>query len=842
MNKQNNNASWSQPQAKQTSSPRVVEKDDKAEAIDIDSFKRNSIKYDIDRSTPFDKVKHNVKDSCCKVNKHFKKRFIETKEKLETFDDAIETTGSKYKEHFIFDHLKTRLPHYCALWVIGILLSFIACYAFGWETASTEINQSFARTVFSLFTLTVTLAIPTCLRSIFATYEDYYSTKIKEILVDRFPITLLILSAFTSIILGLGYLSGVLTVYLPIPTTFAVALLAFWTIVCVAYMFLAIEKLIHFTANAPHAVLDHLEGAIDAHIEMKTQKEYYEFRDELAALNDIAATIVKRSTGRDAAVVRCIKFTRKVHGELLDSAYIAKKFGNKEAAKLRLKGCRAARRELVRIYREAAAGKNEHACKTVVKTYCLMIADAAKAGAPWAYLTEMLSLLERIQSYALNSGVEDIESYACVEWAFVLIRLLDDAGDEINSSLLYARLGIARELVAALRRATIADAEDVLLRFVRIASNSELDVPLDDLRIEWLAVIDRAVLEYMSWAMRSAPYEIDRWLRYFADYSAPTNSKSRSIFVDSEERFAAMHQLGSTDLESEAKKRGKVSEDDDHRVYDLSPISVGVLPGMSRSKALAYIIEASWVGVPIEELASKYSSLDEALDRYAVMSDEDKEWDIATQLFATQIDLDPSRPHRKHNAADMGTSSENTSNDTSESKAQLENKNIDADDNSTVNDAIEADEKADYIDKNKENSDDSIKNNETDTQKAKSVEKETPQTNETIESIEKTISYNETNNVVRKYRPTNMPDLTAAMQAINDNNRQKAATSFINDRTNNTESQAINNNENKSYEKGNTSVLPIDEDKRIAMAYKDTSEIKKVEKQKHWKANRKENE
>lgn len=558
---------------------------------------------------------------------------------LESDDEFL-----KYgNEHFILHHLRKRFPNYVGLWAVSILFALACCWAFGAYAADADTNMSFARTVFSLFTLTVTLAIPTCLRSIFSAYEEYYSSMIKELLVERFPITLLIMSAFTAIVVGLLYLSGITSIYISIPSTFSLALLGFWTVICVAYMFLAIEKLIHFTANAPGAVLDKLEASIYELVDMETKGDYLAFRDRLASVNDIAATIVHRSTGRDPVVVRCIRALRDIHKTFLKNAISE---SDPYARKQRYKACRSARRELIRIYREAADSKNEHACHTIVKTYCGMISDAVELNADWLYITEMFSLFERIQSYAFSSRAEEIESYASIDWAIVLIDYLDKLGTK-TSALYYTKACIVRELTSSLRRATITDEEDVMLRFCRVASNSEIDCPLDELSDEWLGVIDRVVFDYMTWAFRSAPSGIERWLRYIIDYSSPFNHRMRSVLVDSENRFAIMHDLGrmSESLKQKAKLHG-VNDKLDPRIIDGSAFSIGILPGMSRAKALAYVVEASWTGADVEHLAERYISLDEALEKYATMNDESPELEYAVPMLGAPIVITAERAGR----------------------------------------------------------------------------------------------------------------------------------------------------------------------------------------------------
>lgn len=435
------------------------------------------------------------------------------------------------KEHFILANFLSRLPLYALMWGACVLLSWFLS-SLPWTQPVTDYAgmRAFSIAFVTIATTTITFAIPTCMRAIFSTYEQYYSTKISEILLNRFPVTLLTLSAFTSLLVSISIVSGIVGIMFPVSPAAAFYVALFWTLVCVFYLFVAIEKMVYFIANAPYAVIEKLEYGVGAIPEIVTKEEYDAFRQELAGMNDIASTIMSRSTGYDDAITETLKSFRQIHKHYLVTADQS----NPTQFKFHINACRAVDHEIVRIFRTACTSKNEKACERIVETYCSMLSDALSTETGIGYFSDMMEQIEKLQSYASASSVEELKTIAYVKWFFMLSEI---ASEYDMSSSQTKNAIIVRALISALRTATENGDDAIIVKFLRIASNSEIDFDIMSIGNTWRNMLDRAVFIYATWLVDLLPDNASRYVEYIRRYSHPAASIFRSVLPDSPERM-----------------------------------------------------------------------------------------------------------------------------------------------------------------------------------------------------------------------------------------------------------------------------------------------------------------
>ena len=433
-------------------------------------------------------------------------------------------------EHFILRNIWGVLPKYALFWVCAVVAAFgLSVLPFDQPVTDYTGLRAFAVAFMTISVTTITFAIPTCMRTIFAAYEQYYSTKIHEILLMRFPVTLLAISAFTSLIVSLLIVSGIVGISLPVSSSHMFYISLFWTVVCLIYLFVAMEKLIYFVVQAPYAVLDKLEYGVSKVSVIKDKDDYAEFRRELASMNDIAATIISKSTGQDDAITKVLDMFRDIHKRYLEQAVSAE---NEAGEKLALSACRAVDHEIVRIFRISASSRNEQAARNILKTYCGMLSDAMAIGSGIWYFTDMLSQIERMQSYADYTSVGEIKSLTYTGWFFMLA---DRFYGSHHDSRKYT--GVVQTLSSALRRATVASHEETITKFLRIASNSELDYDIPNMPTLWQTMLDRAVFVYTVWLIDAMPANADKYLDYVKKYSSTDTSVFRRVLPDTPERL-----------------------------------------------------------------------------------------------------------------------------------------------------------------------------------------------------------------------------------------------------------------------------------------------------------------
>lgn len=420
------------------------------------------------------------------------------------------------------------------MWGICLCFSW-ACSTIPWAQPVTDYSgmRAFSIAFVTIATTTITFAIPTCMRAIFSTYEQYYSTKISEILLNRFPVTLLTLSAFTSLLVSISIVSGVVGVAIPVPATMAFYVSLFWTLVCVFYLFVAIEKMVYFIANAPYAVIEKLEYGVSAIPEITTKEEYNIFRQELAGMNDIASTIMSRSTGYDDAITETLESFKQIHKHYLISADKS----NPVQFKFHINACRAVDHEIVRIFRTACTSKNEKACDRIVETYCSMLSDALSVDTGIGYFSDMMEQITKLQSYASASAVEELKNIAYVHWFFILANISSEhivADNQSKDAI------IVRTLIASLRTATENGDDAIIVKFLRIASNSEIDFDIMKDGNIWQNMLDRAVFIYATWLVDLMPENANRCMEYIKRYSQSGSSIFRSVLPDDMQRMKTL--------------------------------------------------------------------------------------------------------------------------------------------------------------------------------------------------------------------------------------------------------------------------------------------------------------
>lgn len=515
--------------------------------------------------------------------------------------DKKETVISLYlKEHFIISNLIKILPKYVLLWTlaigVGIGCSYIPCAQPVNDYAG---MRAFAIAFITIATTTITFAIPTCMRTIFSAYDEYYSTKIKQILLQRFPVTLLALSAFTSLILSILIVSGIIGIAVNVPHNIVFYISLFWTLVCVVYLFNAIEKMVYFTVNAPYAVIDKLEYAIMSHKHITNKNDYRDFRNELRAINDIASTIISRATGQDKSVVTALKSMYNIHKYYLNSATTLIEAGTKDNKQLKfhLDACRSVDHEMVRLFRAATRSQNEHACRTILKTYCAMMSDAFKTETGVGYFTDMIEELPKIQSYARTCRIEEIENIAYVEWFYILAKtLIVQNYDRAKFAL------IVRVLAETLRRAVLDGNDNIIYLFMRMASNTNPSHEVQKIGNIWLNMLDRTIFVFVTWLLDVMPEGVEKYIDYIRRYSMFDKEAYRSVLPDSKERIEeliAYESLASINNEKISKNTDRFIMSSDHMALAMS-----ITLEDTASHTLTMLALMKHANIHIEEVAS----------------------------------------------------------------------------------------------------------------------------------------------------------------------------------------------------------------------------------------------
>lgn len=432
-------------------------------------------------------------------------------------------------EHFILTNFISRMPIYAAMWIIALALgAMLSSLPMPQPVTDYAGMRAFSIAFITIATTTITFAIPTCMRSIFSTYEQYYSTKISEILLQRFPVTLLALSAFTSLLISVMIVSGIVGITIPVSPASAFYVALFWTLVCVFYLFVAIEKMVYFIANAPYAVIEKLEYGVGSVPEITTKEEYDSFRQELASMNDIASTIISRSTGQDDTVTEILEAFQQIHHHYLITANQS----DHSQFRYHMNACRAVDHEIVRMFRTASTAKNEQACRNIIRAYCAMLKNAMATSSKVGYFADMMEQIARFQSYASACAVEEIKTLASVTWFFMLGDMMED-----SDKYVYQKYSIVvRMLTAALRQASEQGEDSIIVKFLRIASNSEIEPDINNLSKRWRELLDRAVFVYATWIVDMIPQNAERYMEYIRRYSSIRSEVFRSVLPDSKER------------------------------------------------------------------------------------------------------------------------------------------------------------------------------------------------------------------------------------------------------------------------------------------------------------------
>lgn len=489
-------------------------------------------------------------------------------------------------EHFVLTNFKNRLPLYLLMWGICVLISLVlSSLPILQPVEDYEQLSLFVRSFTMISTITITFAIPTCLRSIFSAYDQYYSTKISEILLDRFPVTLLTLSSFTSLLISILIISGVINNTIHIPVSFMFYIALYWTIICIFYLFVAIEKLVYFIANAPWAVIKKLEYGVSSVPEITTKEDYTAFRQEIASMNDVASTIISKSTGTDSAVLKILESLKQIHKHYLITA-------NKEdhlQYRFHMNACRAVDHEIVRMFRTAASEKNEQACRNIIKAYCGMMINTMKYNNGVSYFSDMIEQILRFQSYANASCIEEIKTLAYITWFFMLGDMANDLNDRINEKYSI----IVRMLSASLRYSTENSENTILIKFFRIASNSEIDPDINTLPVLWKKLLDRSVFIYLIWLIDMEPDNTDRYLDYLHRYSSFNSEVFRNILPDSIERFNSLMDYENVISLTDAIDHNKNSQNETYASQTAVIMSLSLEDTLSHTLAILILLNQS---------------------------------------------------------------------------------------------------------------------------------------------------------------------------------------------------------------------------------------------------------
>lgn len=514
------------------------------------------------------------------------------------------------KEHFILANFISRLPIYVLMWAVCLIASWLLSNGL-WSQPVMDYAgmRAFSIAFVTIATTTITFAIPTCMRAIFSTYEQYYSTKISEILLNRFPVTLLTLSAFTSLLVSVSIVSGIVGIAIPVSPAAAFYVALFWTLVCIFYLFVAIEKMVYFIANAPYAVIEKLEYGVSATPEITTKQEYDNFRQELASINDIASTIISRSTGYDGTITETLSAFQQIHKHYLITADAS----NPTQFRFHINACRAVGHEIVRIFRTACSVKNEKACDNIVKTYCAMLSDALDVDTGIGYFSDMMDQITKLQSYATASSVEELKIIASVNWFFILADIA--SASSADSSKHQAKNAIiVRTLIATLRTATEAKDDAIIVKFLRIASNSEIDFDVTKLSPIWQDMLDRAVFVYSTWLIDLMPADAERFLEYIKRYSRPASAIFRSVLPDNEERMRQLmmyeNLLRLHSVTAEGDRVSKVADGRTAMVLSMSLDSTA-----AHTMMLMVLLDRNDMGLSsVEEYARLYKNLSKEME------------------------------------------------------------------------------------------------------------------------------------------------------------------------------------------------------------------------------------
>ena len=527
-----------------------------------------------------------------------------------------------FEEHYILKNIKSYILQYLLLWVaalgLAVGLTYIAPY-----DPDASVTKAFAVSTTTLSVTTITFALPTCMRTIFAAYDNYHSTTIRTLLMTRFPITLLSLSSFTSLIVSMLVVSGIIGTYVLLPGWSVLAVVLFWALVCVFYLFCAIEKLVHFVVKAPAAVIDKLEFNIYEARSLQSEEEYDEFRQNLASMSDVAATIVRNSTGKDTTIIKYLDQLRQIHRVYAQKAITDLK---DDVRHRHNKACYACGKELTKLYREAANNNNGDATRAILKSYCLIVQDSIEMGCSRNYLTELLSQVRRFQSYSLTARAPEIVEQASIHWFFTMLMTLQDMETTHSELVRYAKHCIVREMLITLRKATQHKNEDVLTSFVRIASNSDLDVSTYKVNDEWMAVLDRVILLYLNWLIKAKPEGVRDCIDLLRRHSYTHTDTLRPLFCTTVDRFKRMLALE------------RFNDDMGRRSIDFSKQEAGTAALMDMplnidaSRFLCYLVEMTYVNATDEELFAQVPELERVCDSAAIPTTDDTDFSEMVKL------------------------------------------------------------------------------------------------------------------------------------------------------------------------------------------------------------------
>ncbi len=508
-------------------------------------------------------------------------------------------------ERFIINSMTRFIWRYLALWAGCLLLNLVAQYVgkiSNWVDLDVVLNV--CRAFMTLSTITISLAIPTCLATVFDSYNQYRSTVIRSILVERFPITLLIISAFTSLVLVVcGYTSIATEVFgLSLSTVFV--LVTYWGCICIIYLFMALERMLHFTVKSPHAVLDHLEQRVLTS-DLTSPENYEDFKRSLSSMGNIAADIVRNTGGNDDVVLRYLRFLRRVYSRIPDDerrTWMARSY---------------TLGELVRIFREAVIAQDEKVGMNIVEITSAMLCDVVYARASESEIDRVCEVFSRFIAEALSGFSEEMQRLAVSGYWWMaaadLSRTRDTTAIETATvrdipdcrgleGTTYALSHLKRILSGGLRRVSDGTHDELLIDFFREASGTAIHhIGVTDIGDESRVMLDRTVLTYLDWLIEQRPDDAMRYARSLSIYSTRSENTRRSVIPDTRERVDAL-------ILHDSLRRGP----DDARIMiiDSQTARMMLLPvNADESMALAYAVLFERSGYPHEGMGEVAGNL-----------------------------------------------------------------------------------------------------------------------------------------------------------------------------------------------------------------------------------------
>lgn len=104
--------------------------------------------------------------------------------------------------------------------------------------------------------------------------------------------------------------------------------------------------------------------------------------------------------------------------------------------------------------------------------------DATEQCCSEDYFREIMSKIDKMQTYSSASAIEELEEQAGISWFFMIAF---DKPNGFKISQAKCQSSITRTLSSALRRFTLDNNENLVVRFFQIASNTDIEYNIDAL-------------------------------------------------------------------------------------------------------------------------------------------------------------------------------------------------------------------------------------------------------------------------------------------------------------------------------------------------------------------------